>query len=42
MKYEGMHRKDIFVEDGVHFNQLGYDEYTKLFKAELKEELKRF
>ena len=42
MKYEGMHRKDIFIEDGVHFNQLGYDEYTKVFKAELKEELKRF
>ena len=42
MKYEGMHRKDIFVEDGVHFNQEGYHEYTKLFKEELKEELKRF
>ena len=42
MKYEGMHRKDIFVEDGVHFNQAGYDEYTKVFTAELAEELKRF
>lgn len=42
MKYEGMHRKDIFIEDGVHLNQEGYDEYTKVFKNELREELKRF
>ncbi len=35
-------RKDIFVEDGVHFNQEGYDIYTEFFKGVLKDELKNY
>ena len=35
-------RKDIFVEDGVHYNQLGYDIYTDFFKGVLSEELKNY
>lgn len=30
-------RKDIFVEDDVHFNQLGYDIYRDFFKEVLAE-----
>ena len=30
-------RKDIFVEDAVHFNQLGYDIYRDFFKEILKD-----
>ena len=32
-------RKDIFVEDEVHFNQLGYDLYTVFMKEILKDVL---
>lgn len=32
-------RRDIFVEDDVHFNQLGYDLYTVYMKEILKEVL---
>ncbi len=42
MKYDELKRKDIFVEDGVHFNQTGYDIYAEIFKKELKDELDRF
>lgn len=35
-------RKDIFVEDGVHFNQMGYDIYAELFKEALKDELAKY
>ena len=35
-------RKDIFVEDGVHYNQTGYDIFGEFFKKELKEELDKF
>ena len=35
-------RKDIFVEDGVHFNQEGYDIYAELFKEALKAELDKY
>lgn len=35
-------RKDIYVEDGVHFNQEGYDIYARFFKEVLKDELKKY
>lgn len=35
-------QKDIFVEDGVHFNQTGYDLYADFYREALKEELARF
>lgn len=35
-------RKDIFVEDGIHFNQAGYDIYTEFFKEVLKDELAKY
>lgn len=35
-------RKDIFVEDGVHYNQIGYDLFGEFFKKKLAEELAKF
>ena len=35
-------RKDIFVEDGVHLNQEGYDMYEKIIRKALREELDKF
>ena len=35
-------RKDIYVEDGVHYNQAGYDLYADFFKDVLKDELAKF
>ena len=35
-------RKDIFVEDGIHFNQAGYSIYAEFFKGVLAEELKKY
>ena len=35
-------RKDIYVEDKVHFNQKGYDIYTEIFKEALKDELAKY
>ena len=42
MNQEQFYRKDIYVEDGVHFNQVGYDLYAEFYKEVLKEELKKF
>ncbi|MBE6555904.1 MAG: hypothetical protein E7663_06760 [Ruminococcaceae bacterium] len=42
LHYEPLMRKDIFVEDGVHFDQAGYDIYADLYREVLKEELARF
>ncbi|MBE6604901.1 MAG: hypothetical protein E7639_04265 [Ruminococcaceae bacterium] len=42
LSYEPLHRKDIYVEDGVHYNQEGYDLYADFFKEVLKDELERF
>ena len=42
MSYEPLKRKDIYVEDGIHFNQLGYDIYGEFFKEVLKDELAKF
>lgn len=35
-------RKDIYVQDGVHFNQTGYDLYADFYREALKDELARF
>ena len=35
-------RKDIFVEDGVHFNQEGYDLYAEVFREALADELAKY
>lgn len=40
--YEPLARKDIFVDDGVHFNQEGYDLYADFFREALKDELAEF
>lgn len=42
MNHEPLCRKDIFVEDGVHYNQTGYDLYAQLYRQALKDELKNF
>ncbi len=42
MGYKGLDRKDIYVEDGVHFNQKGYDIYAELMREALKAELESF
>lgn len=38
----GLRRDDIFVEDGVHYNQEGYHLYADFFRKALKEELDQF
>jgi len=35
-------KKDIYVDDGVHYNQSGYDLYTKLFNDALADELSQY
>ena len=40
--YEPLNRTDIFVKDGVHYNQEGYVLYGEFFKAALKKELDQF
>lgn len=35
-------RKDIFIEDGVHFNKEGYELYAKIFREALAEELDKY
>ena len=42
LEYAPLDRKDIYVEDGVHFNQAGYDIYAEFFKEALKDELAAF
>ena len=42
MACEPLQRKDIFVEDGVHFNQTGYDLYGDFFKQVLQDELDKY
>ena len=39
---DALRRKDIFVEDGVHYNQEGYDLYAAFFRKALADELKHF
>lgn len=40
--YAPLAREDIYVSDGVHYNQLGYDIYADFFRAALKNELDRY
>lgn len=35
-------RKDIFIEDGIHFNAEGYRLYAQIFKEALAEELEQY
>lgn len=39
---QALHRKDIFVEDGVHYNQEGYRLYEDFFRQALKDELAQY
>lgn len=41
-EYEPLKNPDLFVKDGVHFNQDGYHVYGEFFKQVLKNELARF
>jgi hypothetical protein len=42
MNYTPMHCDDIFVADGVHYNQEGYDLYADFFREVLKDELAKY
>ena len=42
LSYEPLHQKEIFVEDGVHYNQKGFDIYADFYREVLKDELARF
>ena len=42
LDYEPLLRDDIFVEDGVHYSQAGYDLYGDYFRTVLKDELDRY
>ena len=42
LDHEPFRRKDVYVEDGVHFNQTGYDLCAEFYKEALKEELAMF
>lgn len=42
MNHEPFYRKDIYVEDGIHYNQKGYDLCTEFYKEILKDELKNY
>ena len=40
--YEPLLRKDIYVDDGVHYTQQGYDIYRDFFREVLRDELAQF
>lgn len=42
LDYEPFRRKDIYVEDGVHFNRTGYDLCAEFYKQALAEELAKY
>lgn len=42
MNRDEFYRKDIYVEDGIHFNQTGYELYGAFFQEVLKDELKNY
>ena len=42
LDYEPFRRKDIYVEDGVHFNQTGYDLCAEFYKEALAQELAKY
>jgi len=37
-----LHSPELFVEDGVHYNQAGYERYAAFFREALKDELIHF
>ena len=41
-KSEALNRKDIFVADGVHYNQDGYHLFAEFFRDALKDELAQY
>ena len=42
LSYMPLRAKDIYVEDGVHYNQKGYDIYADFYREVLKDELAQF
>lgn len=42
LEYEPLRDETLFVDDGVHFNQKGYEVYEAFFKEVLKDELEKF
>lgn len=42
LEYEPLRQSDIYVDDGVHYNQKGYDIYGEFYKQILKDELENF
>ena len=42
LDYEPLRRTDIYVKDGVHYNQEGYDLYAEFYREVLKDELEKF
>lgn len=41
-EYEPLRNPDLFVKDGIHFNQQGYLVYGEFFKEALKDELANY
>ena len=42
LDHEPLTREDIYVEDGIHHNQKGYDAFRDFFRAALKDELCKY
>ncbi|MBO5271001.1 MAG: hypothetical protein J6B77_09460 [Clostridia bacterium] len=42
LSYEPLKNPDMFVEDGVHLNQDGYDLYAEFFREVLRDELENY
>jgi hypothetical protein len=42
MGYQPLNREDIYVKDGVHYSQEGYDIYGAFFRDVLKNELEQY
>jgi len=42
LHHEPLHNPDLFVQDGVHFNQDGFNVFAEFFKEALKDELAKF
>ena len=42
LHHKPLHNPDLFVQDGVHFNQDGFNVFAEFFKEALKDELDKF